>query len=210
MLSYHQEHFFGAYDAIIIDYNFAPGDTYQSERWQGIIEKTLPAIALTNLLSRNGKIWVPKWNLVKEAANESVLCWFNLKCLDDPKDHPLHIATLAAQELHNFVLEAPKGYYLFSLNKSNEPSDAICELDKLIKRKESPNRNPRVISGLDRMRDRVRGLSTRYPIIVDDETGPLHGLYATLKSKNKNSLRFTGRIDAAGIFFYETQSLEWE
>jgi hypothetical protein len=219
LLVFHKEKFFHAYDSIMIDYNFSPG-CYAGDRWAGIISKTLPAIAETNLLAPSGTVLVPDWDLVEKEMNEkttdkSINNYFDVKYFEDREQHPLHQATMVAvnaeeiQPLNN----AKKGYYMFKLKKPMAKDRAIQALETIMKNSRN-RRDSNVILAFDRM----RGYSPRFPILLDNEdqlsqTSPavvFEGLLQKQKRMKNKTIRFVGRIDPEGKFFYEEDTLQCE
>jgi hypothetical protein len=213
LLVFHKEKFFHAYDSIMIDYNFSPG-CYSGDRWGGIISKTLPAIAETNLLAPSGTVLVPDWDLVKEEMSPSIKNYFDVKYFEDREQHPLHQATMAAvtseeiQPLNN----AKKGYYMFKLKNPVVKDRAIQALETIMKNSRN-RRDSNVILAFDRM----RGYSPRFPILLLDnedqpsQTSPAVVFEGLLQKRMKNkTIRFVGRIDPEGKFFYEEDTLQCE
>lgn len=215
LLIFHKEKYFQAYHSIIIDYNFSPGP-YPNDRWTGIISKTLPAIAETNLLAASGTVLVPDWDLVGKEMSPSIQNYFDVKYFEDREQHPLHQATMAAVNAEELQLlnNAKKGYYLFKLKKSMEKDRAIYALENIMKN--STKKHPNVMLAFDRM----RGYSPRFPILLDNEdqisqTSPSNVFEGLLNRKNLNkannkTIRFVGRIDPEGKFFYEENTLKYE
>ena len=124
LLNFHKENFFQAYDSIIIDYNFAPGP--YSQRWAGIISKTLPAIAETNLLAPSGTVLVPDWDLVGREVNDSIQNVFDVEHFQDREQHPLHQATMVAVNAEELEVlnNAKKEYYRFKYGERSGHSSS--------------------------------------------------------------------------------------
>jgi len=98
LLTFHGENYFEAYDHIMLDYHFAPGSEYQVT-WQSFMEKTLPIIATTNLLSKDGIVWLPGWDLTDNACKDSKITHlYSVEKIMDPREHPLFVATEAVKE----------------------------------------------------------------------------------------------------------------
>lgn len=215
LLVFHKEKFFHAYDSIMIDYNFSPG-SYPEDRWAGIISKTLPAIAETNLLASSGTVLVPDWDMVgTEVAKsqQSINQYYDVKHFEDREQHPLHQATMAAVNAEELQLlnNAKKGYYIFKLKNLMTKDRAIYALENIMKSSRN-KRDPDVILAFDRM----RGYSPRFPIILDNEdqlsqTSPAAVFEGLLEKKVKNkTIRFVGRIDPEGKFYYEVNTWRYE
>lgn len=149
LLAFHREKYFEAYDHVVLDYNFAPGSEYQ-DTWRTFCEKTLPLMATTNLLSKDGIVWLPGWDLTDKACNNSnIKHLYQVEKIMDPREHPLFIATEAVKETllaacgvdipfcgkgssfsltlsislsHYFNLSLPQGYYKLTVRKEHRNS----------------------------------------------------------------------------------------
>jgi hypothetical protein len=172
----------------------------------------LPAIAETNLLAPSGTVLVPDWDLVEREINDSIKNFFDVEHFEDREQHPLHQATMVAVNAEELEVlkNAKKGYYRFKLKKSMSKDRAIQALEKIVKNSVKKDSNVRVAF------DRIRGYSPRFPILLDNEDQSsqtqtaFKRLLEKVNDEKNKTIRFVGRIDPDGNFFYEEHTLKYE
>jgi hypothetical protein len=203
LFGHHQTNFFGAYDHIFLDYNFAPGESYQEERWQNFLTETILLIAQTNLLTSNGNIWLPDWTQVTDLAKSpKIQDWFDVEEVGQDKNPLVRATSILLQDDQNFRSDTfttcPK-FWKFKMKKRSSRSNAISLLKSTIK---SIDQVPSVLEGFEML----RGQSAAFPLVLDPENdppGPLLEYFRALRASINQTMQLNVIIDRAGNYYFE-------
>lgn len=95
------------FDFVILDYFFSPVG-WARERWtEALFRDTLPTFVRHNLLTKDGEIWLPNLQCVKELIDDfsDVLhSYFHIELREDPMENPLYRAT---EEITDVLMRCP-------------------------------------------------------------------------------------------------------
>jgi len=89
------------FDHIILDYFFSPVG-WARERWtEALFNQTLPQFAIDNVLKKDGEIWLPNLECVRELMEsfaDVLVPYYTWDLVCEPKMNPLYLATEAIEE----------------------------------------------------------------------------------------------------------------
>lgn len=95
------------FDEIILDYFFSPVGWARTRWTESLFERTFPLFALSGILAKGGKIWLPNLDCIQKSIHdfkETLDQYYHIRLEQNPRNNPLFLAT---EDVEQELLRCP-------------------------------------------------------------------------------------------------------